>query len=246
MKYPGAIWYPGPAPKRGYGGVLTGSKTGIVLHSAEGPWSAMQQVLLTGPTSWHFSVLKSGDVYQHYDWNTVCYHAGNRLANELLIGIEHEGKAGEPLTEPQLAASKALVSYLLKEIGVLPVRGQTLHEHNEVWNWAEPNVGPTSCPSNRIPWAAYMEERMYSDADIDRLMRWVLAGSEYGDEATQQAKVREILDGDVGHSIKDNVESQQAVLYGTWEDSDAARVVKTLTRGGVLKILEDADLIGPV
>lgn len=157
----GAEWYPGPvAGKTGYSDGRRNSIAGIIAHSTEGS----KQGLLNSsqsPTgwSWHISNMKDGSLYQHYELEAVCYHAGNLVANEALIGIENEGFVGEPLTEAQVYN----LWRVMHEIAAIPqayqlVRGVTAFEHNEVWNWATPNAGPTACPSNRIPWARILQD----------------------------------------------------------------------------------------
>ena len=168
LRYPNAVWLAGPLAKRGYPGRgVSHLKTGIVLHSAEGPAGVLLDLIANGPLSWHFSVMKDGVVYQHYDYDDVCWHAGNRKANEELIGCEHEGKAGEPLTPAQLAASVLLTRWLLSELALEPLRGATLHEHNEVVGWITPNAGPTQCPSGRIPWERYTQEDDMTLAELE-------------------------------------------------------------------------------
>jgi N-acetyl-anhydromuramyl-L-alanine amidase AmpD len=100
--------------------------------------------------SWHFSNPKSGLLLQHYETEAASWHAGPR-ANPYYIGIEHEGKVGEPLTEVQIANDVALLRWLAEE-EKWPgfVRGITLWEHNEFM--------ATACPSGRIPWARIIAE----------------------------------------------------------------------------------------
>jgi len=108
--------------------------------------------------SWCYSVAADGVIYAHYPDEAQTWHAGSARNNDL-IGIEHEGSAGEPLTPPQLAASVALVRWLSQAHGFPLVRGVGLLEHNEV------SGAPTACPSGRIPWASYTEEEGMTDAD---------------------------------------------------------------------------------
>ena len=143
--YSKAERYDGPAWK--INGVPN-SGTGVIMHSMEGSYGAALQVLTGNSTaSWHFSVLKDGRVIQHYAINQSCWHAGGPAANDRFIGVEHEGRQGEPLTPEQLASSVALVRWIAKEEGWLMERNVTMFEHNQVFN--------TQCPSNRIPWEAY-------------------------------------------------------------------------------------------
>ena len=130
--------------------------TGIVLHSMEGGADAAMHMLDGNPAvSWHYSVLKGGTILQHYADSVSCWHAGSKAQNLRLIGIEHEGKAGDPLTPAQLASSVALVRELCRVHGLPMSRvngNKTLWEHNEVPGAA------TTCPNGRIPWEAYVPE----------------------------------------------------------------------------------------
>lgn len=157
MRYAQAVWRPGAAGK-----VYPDQNRveGIVCHSAEGSIDGLLRRVAdpAAQVSWHFSVAKDGTVYQHYETEASCWHGGNKRANTTLIGIEHEGVAGEPLTEAQTAASVALCRW----IAAIPVawsmeRRKTLWEHNEVVLWEQPNAGPTQCPSGRIPWERYTD-----------------------------------------------------------------------------------------
>jgi hypothetical protein len=101
--------------------------------------------------SWHYSVLQDGTVVQHYSDTVQCWHTGTARNNDL-IGIEHEGgynPVDEPLTPAQLAASVSLVHALAAKHGFPLTLRVGLWEHN--WTGYQ-----TSCPSGRIPWAAYL------------------------------------------------------------------------------------------
>lgn len=114
-----------------------------------GAWSVLDG---NAQASWHFSVMQDGRVFQHYDITEGCWHAGARAANLRLIGIEHEGRSGEPFTEAQIQASTALVAWIARERGWKPVRDATLVEH-----WKVPGA-VTTCPNGRIPWSRYEED----------------------------------------------------------------------------------------
>lgn len=161
---PFAIRRDGPPWKAGYTFGVSGPKRGEVKHSAVGSWAGMQSVL-DGPvqSSWHFSVLQDGRVFQHYALSTHCWHGNDTdsdqgvRANLDLIGIEHEGGApgnlSEPLTEAQLAATVAVSRWAAEQYGF--ARFGRFPEQWDCWTLAEHNqVGntPTACPSGRIPW----------------------------------------------------------------------------------------------
>ena len=46
--------------------------------------------------SWHFTVGRGGELFQHYPIELVTWHAGPK-ANPFYVGVEHEGVAGEVL-----------------------------------------------------------------------------------------------------------------------------------------------------
>lgn len=163
MRYPLARWEPAPVFKTYQ---EPNKMLGVVCHSSEGYKSAMRKRLydVNQPYSWHFSVYQDGTVEQALEIEASAWHGGNKKVNTSLVGIEHEGVAGEPLTEPQEAASVALVRWLALECHFSlkrpPEPSCGLWEHNEVVEWIIPNAGPTACPSGRIPWEKYLEEPM--------------------------------------------------------------------------------------
>lgn len=149
MWYPGAVIRPGPAWKVNANPLWP---QGVVCHSAVGFAGGLHDELDgNNSKSWHFSIMYSGLVEQHYDTNLQTWH-GN-AANAFAVGIEHEGgysPENEPLTPAQLAASVALVRWL-GETHNFELRrdepGRTLFEHNQFY--------PKPCPSGRIPWGEY-------------------------------------------------------------------------------------------
>lgn len=76
----------------------------------------------TSHVSAHYSVSKAGEVYQHVYEQDTAYHAGTVVRptwpllpegvspNSLLVGIEHEGLAGDEWPEAQYQASAELVA----------------------------------------------------------------------------------------------------------------------------------------
>jgi len=145
MDYPWAIQLPGPPEKVGFANVTLRLGTGAVVHSAEGS-AAGAWAVLTGPhqVSWHFTALKDGTVWQHYDTGQICWHAGSK-ANPYYIAIECEGLAGEELTPVQADSLSELLRWLHESYGwPAAERHVTLFEHNEFM--------ATACPSGRIPW----------------------------------------------------------------------------------------------
>lgn len=154
-RYPPAIWR--PCPKHGYRHDDTLREEGIVGHSMEGSLAAAFGELdrLDRDASWHFSVAKDGDVYQHLDTGNISYASGSYDANRRFWSIEHEGVAGEPLTAPQTEATADLMGWLLAIKGLPAIRHQTMWEHREMVAYG---ASPTACPSGRIPWTEIIAE----------------------------------------------------------------------------------------
>lgn len=156
--YPAATRHPGPSWKvRGSSAVR-----GFVGHSAEGPLHALFSELARTDrdAAWHFSIAKDGRVYQHFAVDQMVWHGGSARAHQM-VGAEHEGVAGQPLTAAQRDASVALVRWLGAEWG-----WGTLKRRVNLWEHREVSDRVTQCPSGRIPWAAYVSEEPMSNAYI--------------------------------------------------------------------------------
>ncbi len=166
-RYQGSIWR--PTEKYGYTSTDTHTKgvTRVIIHSAEGYRTAMFGVL-DGPrqASWHFSVMRNGEVYQHISTGLIAWTASSFEANDGSIQIEEEGKAGEALTNPQYTSTIALLLWIFKgyDLGT-PSRETNLREHNEFTN--------TSCPSGRVPWQRLMTELKEADMDAEETQRMI-------------------------------------------------------------------------
>lgn len=191
---------PGSLAKTGYAGInsrLASQVEGEVKHSAEGHLEALLGELdrPSRQASWHFSVAKSGVVYQHYPIfgeGSVTWHCGlpgdrsfdtSFIGNITLVGEEYEGggpnSPGEPLTESQYAASLRLsrdIRALCPHVGASPpALRRSLWEHN----W----LSSTSCPSGRIPWDRLVQD-LTGGADMHTLvdhlkepiLGWVVEG----------------------------------------------------------------------
>ena len=101
-----ATLYPGPEEKLGYWKIpkYQPNKQGLVYHSAEGYRDTLLSLVVspTRQASWIGSNMKNGDFFQHYAVTATAWTNGSIDSNLLFIGIESEGLAGEPLTEPQV------------------------------------------------------------------------------------------------------------------------------------------------
>ena len=174
MRYPEAIWEPGP-PENVYAG--KNACDGVILHSAEGRWSDTYRpadTMRQSAVSWQFTVEQTGAVLQHYDLDSICWHAGT--ANRSKVGVEHEGRKGEPLTPLQLKASIRLVQWIGAQKGWKPEYRKTIFPHFD--------FSATTCPNSRIPWDLYVQGedvdvRIVSDQSeaIQKLMRGVMQAS---------------------------------------------------------------------
>lgn len=154
-------WYPHATRrvtnKHGYGNDDSCLGMGIVAHSMEGGLAAAFGELdrADRQASWHFSVSKSGAVWQHIDTVNISYASGSYQANKRFWSIEHEGRAGEPLTEAQRLATMAVMGWLLEQKNLKPIRKETLWEHREMMQFG---AAATACPSGRIPWNEIIAE----------------------------------------------------------------------------------------
>ena len=194
----------GPEAKT-YSGV--NAREGLVLHSMEG-WLAGSFAELWKPSrsaSWTFSLGLDGRLYQHYPVTASCWASGNNVANTRYNALELEGLYAMPINEAQIATLTRLVN----ELGYTRVE---LHEHREVWNMAEPNAGPTACPSERYaPFYAALEQGGEGMTDNDIL---AVFGSTEPDPAERlaNAKYRYQQAIDTGHSPFDLAAQAQATL----------------------------------
>lgn len=195
---PFATRYPGPASKIGYSFVgESGPKRGDAKHSAEGWWPGIRS-RLNGPdlASWHFTV-GLGRTEQHYPISAHCWHAGDVdddgavAANVDLVGIEHLGIAGQPLTPYQVMMTVRISRWAAEQNGLsrfarYPVQQDvwTLVEHGEV------SDAPTACPSNRIPWDEILAMLQPEEEDeMLRLLRKEGSGTIWATDLITRRKV---------------------------------------------------------
>jgi hypothetical protein len=111
----------------------------------------------------HGSVLRGGQVIQHYPITASCWASGSRYPNTHFVAFEHESvyTAGHPdesipLTGPQVEATVRIIRELAQARSWTARRPKdgadltaTLYEHRECRRWGSAG---TSCPSGRIPW----------------------------------------------------------------------------------------------
>ena len=177
----------GPSAKHGYPGFSEPSrKTGIVCHSMEGSLAAALGELdkPTRLASWTFSNPKVGPMLQHYAVGQHTWASGSLQANVLYTSCEHEGKAGEPLTENQIANLVTLIEWLHEQ------HDWTAYDRRiQLWEHKEAAVfyggGATACPSDRIPWPEVMKRLKEGEAVTEAQMALLLAAIK---ESTQASK----------------------------------------------------------
>jgi N-acetyl-anhydromuramyl-L-alanine amidase AmpD len=132
-------------------------------------------------------------VEQHYPISAYCWHAGDVdddggvAANIDLVGIEHLGMAGQPLTAYQIEMTTKITQFCADQYGLrdfarYPTQRDvwTLAEHKEVSDVY------TECPSNRIPWSLIIgglrteeEEDMALQEELEKLRKDVAAQQEF-------------------------------------------------------------------
>ena len=163
---PGATRRDGPVAKHGYNSVTEPrEKKGVVFHSMEGSLTAALGELdkLSREASWTFSNPKTGPMLQHYPLGFHTWASGSQAANIMFTSIEHEGMAGEALTESQVQNDFMLLGWMGLDWR-RPTSDSdmtaTLYEHRECTRFGS---AATACPSGRIPWGkilAAQEEDM--------------------------------------------------------------------------------------
>lgn len=128
----------------------------IVIHVTEGSAASVigffHQFRPDNPTSAHYMVQKDGEVVQFVDEADTAYHAGRvdhptaqlvidrepANPNGYSIGIEHEGDGQHELTDPQRAASLALIRDIAKRHSI-PIDRRHIVGHHEIY-------APKTCP----------------------------------------------------------------------------------------------------
>lgn len=213
---------------------------GIVCHSQEGYRDSIDARFLSrerdpaDPSRYSAYAAAStmfynpfeGPLVQYYPVTASTWTSGNAVANTMLWAVESEGMARRdgPLNANQVANLRHLIAEWEAHTGDFATRdlagpdGRTLWQHNEVWHWAEPNAGPTACPSHRYdPFFAQLEEEeMDLRNRVARLER-IVAG--HGLDVVVDGKTRRLtgdealafLDGD-GASLALGLAQLQALL----------------------------------
>lgn len=142
------------------------------------------------PTAWHWTVKRTGRLFQHapVDARLVHAHAGNIRGP----GGESEGFKGEPLTPSQVSAWLHIHADMREYTGIdyqrVPGSRRGLVEHNE--------FGPTTCPNGRYEplWEAIR-----------------------GGEDLTADEVRAIVREEIGKIVDDDVDDRLRQVMGVRE-----------------------------
>jgi len=193
---PGVERQQGPHWKQGYPGIPNRAMEAIegeVNHSAEGSMAALLAEIqnLTRLASWTFSIDTDGRIVEHYPLEAITWHAGRKgdldpdteiTGNIALLGKEHAGKVGTPLTALQEDASVSITKFVRATALAgdnPPELAVNLWEHN----WINPS---TACPSGRINWVTYMAKLSPSEEDD-------MTAEEHSTLMNSQKQILEIL-----------------------------------------------------
>lgn len=169
------------------------SGRGLVCHSQEGYRNSIESRFFSterdsagrytpyAAASAMFYNPLEGPLVQYYPVTASTWTSGNSFANTTLWATESEGLAGTPLNANQVENMLRLAEEWEAYSGGIASRDpahRTVWQHNEVWNWASPNAGPTACPSNRYePFFAALEDRV-TRQEYEDLLLSVWSGSE--------------------------------------------------------------------
>ena len=182
--YPKAIAIPGPAWKQGYAGITVRQGKGLMGHSAEGRLNAALGVLDSNvKSSWCLFNAYDGILYQHYPLSAVTWHGGCVFANANFVGVEHEGRVGEPLTQAQVAALAEFTAWLAEQEDWPEIKfPDPLWEHRMMIDYG---AAPTACPSGRIPWQEVIElaTQIQKEIRVERALRVLRGAADENDMA---------------------------------------------------------------
>ncbi|MFC9604528.1 N-acetylmuramoyl-L-alanine amidase [Streptomyces niveus] len=195
---------------------------GVLLHIMEGT--------LDGTDSWfrnpdskassHFGVGRDGRVFQWVDTDDRSWHASG--ANASWLSIEHEGRGGDSLTPPQLAATARVIRWMHETEGVKLQLADTPAERGIGWHGMGGKAWGShpDCPGNPIKSqrpaiiaaARGTEETDMNLTDAVKLPAWVPT-TWPKDEGLQDGKitVNTALGSTYGHARRSAENSAQLV-----------------------------------
>ena len=129
-RYPDATWHPSP-------NFSTGNTPRIyVLHIMQGSLAGTDSWFTThaaqAGASAHFGIGKDGQVIQWVDTANASWNCAS--GNHVTIGVEHEGFAGQTLTDAQLAADRKLAAWCEKVHGIPLTPTDSVEGHGTGWH----------------------------------------------------------------------------------------------------------------
>lgn len=203
-RYPKAIWapwkYDSPEGATYFKG--TNKPVATVLHIMAGYAHTAVEWAAAGHygASWHYTVSRAGEVFQHLDHSDGGYQAGiasppapkptwplwrganGGNINNYTIGIEHEGFPGEPFTDVQATASRDLCRWLADTLG-FPFARDHFPPHADIDLVNRPNDFNTPALREEHYQFLFAEEGLSVEdkARLDRLER-IFAGWGFHDD----------------------------------------------------------------
>lgn len=128
----------------------------VVVHVMEASFASGEAVFRDATTqkSAHYGISRDGEVHQYVDESDTAFHAGIVVnptwellkprvnPNFYTIGIEHEGHADNPWTDPQLEASATLIAQIAARWAI-PLDAAHVIGHHEI-------RASKSCPGNGL------------------------------------------------------------------------------------------------
>lgn len=134
----------------------------IVVHTCEGGYQACINALRgsTRQVSAHYVISKTGKIAQVVSDKDIAFHAGYYDYNVHSIGIEHEGRSGDPSTwtPEMLQASATLTKWLATKYNI-PIDRSHIIGHNEVPGCPVSGGGGSDChtdPGAYLDWDGYI------------------------------------------------------------------------------------------
>ncbi|NTV91010.1 MAG: N-acetylmuramoyl-L-alanine amidase [Clostridiales bacterium] len=138
----------------------------IIDHITAGSYPGCLEWLCNSASqaSAHFLINKAGEIFQLVDMGNKAWHAGNVAnpswslydgtnPNLYTIGIEHEGRPGDALTEAQYQSSLWLHKFIMNQYPVITPDNEHIIGHYRI-----DSVNRPDCPGSGFPWA-----RLFND-----------------------------------------------------------------------------------
>jgi len=133
----------------------------IVIHIMEGTLAGtdawFQNIPTASNVSAHYGIGSNGEVHQYVKETDTAWHAGRKSSNapfhlvqerprvnpnKYTIGIEHEGRDGDPWSDEMYAASASLIKEICNRWDI-PISRKTIVGHREIYT-------VKTCPGSRV------------------------------------------------------------------------------------------------